>query len=53
MTFDVDPSISRVQNELTKLVEHLYERYLTVDIFDGDSLFLYATCKVPLYELLR
>jgi hypothetical protein len=29
------------------------ERFLTVDIFDGDSLFLYGSCKIPLYELLR
>lgn len=26
---------------------------MTVDVFDGESLFLYGTCKIPLYELLR
>jgi hypothetical protein len=31
----------------------LRERFLTIDIFDGDSLFLYGTCKVPLFEILR
>lgn len=29
------------------------ERFMTVDIFDGDSLFLYGTCKIPLFELMR
>lgn len=53
MTFDVDPSVSKVVHEEAKLAEHLHERYLTIDVFDGDSLFLYATCKVPLFELLR
>jgi hypothetical protein len=31
----------------------LRERFLTVDIFDGDSLFLYGSCKIPLFEILR
>ena len=35
------------------LASYLYERFLTVDVFDGDSLFLYGTCKIPLFELLR
>lgn len=29
------------------------ERFLTVDVFDGETLFLYGVCKIPLYELLR
>lgn len=36
-----------------KLAGYLRERFLTVDVFDGDSLFLYGTCKIPLFELLR
>jgi len=53
ITFEVDPSISRIKDENVRLSEYLRERFLTVDIFDGESLFLYGTCKIPLFELLR
>ena len=53
ITFEVDPSISRIKDEHLKMGEYLRERFLTVDVFDGDSLFLYGTCKIPLFELLR
>jgi hypothetical protein len=53
VTFEIDPSLSRIKDEHLKLSQYLYERFLTVDIFDGDSLFLYGTCKIPLFELLR
>lgn len=53
MIFEIDPSLSRIQDEHTKLSSYLRERFLTVDIFDGDSLFLYGTCKIPLFELMR
>lgn len=51
--FEVDPSISRIKDENVKLASYLRERFLTVDIFDGESLFLYGTCKIPLFELMR
>lgn len=53
VTFQVDPSMSRILDEHMRLSNYLYERFLTVDIFDADSLFLYGTCKIPLFELLR
>ena len=53
VTFEIDPSLSRVANENIRLAEYLRERFLTVDIFDGESLFLYGTCKIPMFELLR
>jgi hypothetical protein len=53
VAFNVDPSISRVENENVRLSEYLYDRFLTVDVFDADSLFLYGTCKIPLFELMR
>jgi hypothetical protein len=51
--FEIDPSISRVKDENIEIAKYLKERYVNIDIFDGDSLFLYGTCKVPLFELLR
>jgi hypothetical protein len=53
IVFEIDPSISRIRDENVKLSEYLKDRFLTVDVFDGDSLFLYGTCKIPLFELLR
>ncbi len=53
VAFNVDPSISKIDDENERLAVYLYERFLTVDIFDADSLFLYGTCKLPLFELLR
>ena len=51
--FEIDPSVSRIKEENVMLAEYLRERFLTVDVFDGESLFLYGTCKIPLFELLR
>jgi len=51
--FTVDPSVSKIWNEHVRLAEYMRERFLVVDIFDGDSLFLYGSCKIPLFELLR
>lgn len=51
--FTIDPSVSKILNEHVRLAEYLKERFLTIDVFDGDSLFLYGSCKVPLFELLR
>jgi hypothetical protein len=53
VTFDVDPGKSEIPNENMKLVKYLRERYLTIDIFDGDSKFFFGSCKIPLYELCR
>ena len=53
VTFQIDPSVSHLSDEPTRLASYLYDRFLTVDIFDADSLFLYGTCKLPLFELLR
>ena len=53
VTFETDPSLSKIKDENLKLAEYLKDRFLTVDVFDGESLFLYGTCKIPLFELLR
>jgi len=53
VTFNIDPSVSKIENENLRLCEYLYDRFLTVDVFDAESLFLYGTCKLPLFELLR
>jgi hypothetical protein len=53
VVFNIDPSVSHVDDENMRLSEYLFDRFLTVDIFDAESLFLYGTCKIPLFELLR
>jgi arginine deiminase len=35
VSFDIDPSMSKVNDEHIKLAQYLKERYLTVDIFDA------------------
>jgi hypothetical protein len=29
------------------------EKCLTIDVWDGDSLLHFGTCKLPLFELMR
>jgi len=53
MIYDVDPSISGVPNESLHLARYLKDRILTVDIWNGDSLMHFGTCKIPLYQVLR
>ena len=53
VTFNIDPSESKIINEHMKLANYLKERYLTIDLFDVKSKFFYGSCKVPLFELLR
>lgn len=35
VSFDVDPSMSKIPDEHIKLAKYLKERYLTVDLFDA------------------
>ena len=53
VTFSIEPSISHIEDENVRLSGYMFDRFLTVDVFDADSLFLYGTCKLPLFELLR
>ena len=53
VVFDIDPSVSQIANEHMNLAHYLKEQYLTIDIYDADSKFLFATAKLPMYELLR
>ena len=53
MTFEVDPSISKIENEHVKLAQYMKDRYLSLDIYDSDSRFNFGVCKIPLYELMR
>ena len=53
ITFDIDPSVSRIDDEHMKLARYMKEQFLTIDIYDADSKFLFATAKVPMFELLR
>ena len=40
-------------NEHLKLATYLKESLLTIDIYDADSKFLFATAKTPMFEILR
>ena len=51
--FEIDPSLSGIKDENVKLAKYLHEKLLNIDIFDADSHFLFATCKLPMYDLLR
>ena len=53
VTFDIDPSVSKIENEHIKLAEYMKERLLSVDIYDSDTKFLYACARIPMFELLR
>ena len=53
VTFEIDPSISKIENENEDLARYLKERYLNFDVYDADTKFLYAEFKLPLYEVLR
>lgn len=53
ISFDIDPSVSKIKDEHVKLAKYLKERYLTIDIFDAEKKFYYGSCKIPLFELAR
>ena len=53
ITFDIDPSVSKIKDENINLAEYMKNQYLTVDIYNADSRFIFATAKLPMYELLR
>ena len=53
VTFEIDPSVSQVQDEHVKLAEYMKDRLLSIDVYDADTRFMFATTKIPLHELLR
>jgi len=53
ITFDIDPSVSQIKDEHISLARYMKDQFLTIDIYDADSKFLYAIAKVPMFELLR
>lgn len=53
MIFDVDPSISKIPDEHLHLARYMKERILSIDVWNGDSLMHYGTCKIPLFKLMR
>jgi hypothetical protein len=53
VVYEVDPSVSLINDEHQLLAKYLKARFLTIEIYDADARFHYASCKVPMYELLR
>ena len=52
-TETIDPSQSSITEEHDDFINYLKERYLTIDIFDGQTQFYFGSCKIPLFEYLR
>lgn len=53
ISFTVDPSASRIEDEHERLANYLKERYLTIDVYDAITQFYFGSTKVPLFDLLR
>ena len=53
VSFDIDPTVSKIDGENMNLARYMRDQLLTIDIYDADSRFLFATAKLPLFELLR
>ena len=53
VSFDIDPTVSKIDGENMSLARYMRDQILTIDIYDADSRFLFATAKLPLFELLR
>jgi len=56
--FDIDPSLKDGLedddlDDHMQLAKYLKERVMTIDLWNGDSLMHFGTCKVPLYAFLR
>ena len=50
---DIDETKSQVKDENLMFAEYLKERYLTIDVIDGETLFQFGCIKIPLFELMR
>jgi hypothetical protein len=53
VSFDIDPSVSKIEHEHIILAEYLKERYVTLDMFESETKFFFGSCKIPLFEILR
>jgi hypothetical protein len=53
ITFEIDPSLSFIKDENIYLANYLKDKFLSIDVYDADTRFQFASCKLPLFELLR
>lgn len=55
--FDVDssmnPDVEDDNQEHMNLARYLKDRILTIDLWNGESLMHFGTCKVPMAQFLR
>ena len=51
--FEIDSSISKIQDENIQFYKYLLERDLSIDIYDADSHLLYGTCRVNLRWMMK
>lgn len=52
LLYDFDPSLNNASDHL-QFARYLKDKVLSIDLWSGDSLMHYGTCKVPLVSLLR
>ena len=53
VTYEIDPNVSMVKDENVLLAHYLKDQHLQIEIYDADAKFHFASCKLPLSELLR
>jgi hypothetical protein len=53
VNYEIDGSVSKIEDEHLKFAKYLKERFLTIDIFDAQNRFYFGSCKIPLFEMLR
>lgn len=41
------------QQQHRMFAEYLHDRVLTIDMWNGDSMMHFGTCKIPLYLIMR
>lgn len=55
LTWDtvIDSTKSNIPDEHLKFAQYLKDRYLTIDVIDGETQFYFGSVKIPLFELMR
>ena len=53
LRYEIDPSLKSQINQHIEFAKYLFNKSLTIDIWDADSLMLFGSVKVPLRELMK
>jgi nephrocystin-4 len=52
-SYEIDPSLERQSHQHVELVRYFWNKALTIEIWDADSLMLFGSVKIPMRELCR